>query len=47
MTGGPDPPPPGKSQVAIVFPRNTGTDPSGRIAFQGRSVRLSVKYVDD
>ena len=47
MTGGPDPPPPGKSQVAIVFLRNTGTDPLGRIASRGRSVCPSVLCVDD
>ena len=41
---GPDPPPPGKSQVAICFLRNTGTDPlekqlniSGPVASRGRS----------
>ena len=39
-TGGPDPP--GKSQVAISFLRNTGMNPP-----QGRFVRPSIKYVDD
>ena len=50
---GPDPQ--RKSQVAVGFLRNTGTDPRlekqldplGPIAFRGRSVRPSVKYVDD
>ena len=52
--GGPDPPPLGKSQVAICFLRKSGTDPlkkqldpMGPIASRGRSVRPSVKYVDD
>ena len=50
---GSGPLPPGKSQVAIVFLRNTGTDPYpplemqmyplGPIASQGRSVPPSVK----
>ena len=42
-------PPPGKSQLAICFRSNTGTDtiekqmdPSDRIASRDRSVRLSV-----
>ena len=45
---------PGKSQVAIGFLRNTGTDPLKKkldpldpTASQGRFVRPSVKYVDD
>ena len=45
---GPDPPV--KSQVAIGFLRNSGTDPlreaMGPIASQERSVRPSVKYVE-
>ena len=49
--GGRGPVPPGKSEVAIGFLRNTGTDPSrealGPIASRGRSIRPSVKYVDD
>ena len=43
--------PPGKSQVAIGFHRNTGTDPPreaiGPNASRGRSKRPSVRYVDD
>ena len=41
--------PPRKSQVAIDFLKNSGTDPSrrGPIASRGRSVRPSVKYADD
>ena len=49
--------PPGKSQVAIGFLRNSGTDPppplekqlypSGPIASRGRSVGPFVIYVDD
>ena len=43
--------PPGKSQVATGFCRNTGTDPpretQGPIASRGRSEQSSVKYVDD
>ena len=45
---------PGKSQVAIGFLRNSGTDPSreaigprGPIASRRRPVWPSVKYVDD
>ena len=45
---------PGKSQVAQGFLRNSGTDPldkqlnpSGSIASRGKSVRCTVKYVDD
>ena len=38
---------PEKSQVAIGFLRNTGTDHLGPIAFQGRFVHPSVKYVED
>ena len=45
-TGGLEPLPPGKSQVAISFLRNNGTDPPQE-ASQGRSVRPSVKYVDE
>ena len=50
------PPPPGKLQVAIGFLTKTGTEPPreaigpiarGPIASQGRSVRPSMKYVDD
>ena len=50
-TEGPDPPV--KSQVAIGFLRNSGTDPlreangpMGPIASRERSVRPSVKYVE-
>ena len=46
--------PPGKSQMAIGFVRNSGTDllekqvdPSGPIASRGRYVLTSVKYVDE
>ena len=46
--------PSGKSQVAIGFLRNSGMDPpqeaigpEGPIASRGRSIRPSVKYVDD
>ena len=49
-TGGPDP---GKSQVAGVVLKNTGTnllrkpwDPSGPSASQGRFIHSSVKYYD-
>ena len=45
---------PGKSQVAIGFLRNSGTDPlkkqldpSGPIASRGRSIQPHVKYVND
>ena len=45
---------PGNPQVVICFLRSTGTDPlekllghSGQIASRWRSVRFSVKYVDD
>ena len=51
------PPPPGKSQVAICFLRNTCTElprksikpkgSKGPIASRGRPIRPSVKYVDD
>ena len=48
------PPPPfthththGQLQVAIGFLRNNGKDPFSPIASRGRSVRPSVKYVDD
>ena len=52
-TGGSTPPPPGKSQVAIGFLRNTDMDPPreaigslGPIASRGRFVWPSVKYAD-
>ena len=36
------PPPPGKSQVAIGFLKNSGMDPS-----RGKSIRPSVKDIDN
>ena len=46
--------PPGKSQVALGFLRNTGTDlpekqlvPLGQTASRGKFVWPSVKYFDD
>ena len=46
--GGPEHPHPGKSQKAIGFFRNIGTEPPReQIASLGRFVRPSVKYVDD
>ena len=53
MTGGPDPPPPLKSQVAIGLFRNSGTDtpreaigPIGSTCSSRESVRPSMKYAN-
>ena len=54
-TGGPDPLPPGKSQAAIVLPKNSGAVPSTPLrSNRTQEVQLlleggtpTVKYVDD